>query len=98
MTHQYWYSKSGESKHFVVIWQGFPGGWGVKNLPADVEDEGLIPDLGEDPTCPGAAKPVTHSYWALDPGSRNYWSPHVLEPALHCNKRSHCNEKSKYCN
>ena len=38
MTHQYWYSKSGESKHFVVIWQGFPGGWGVKNLPANAGD------------------------------------------------------------
>ena len=35
----------------------------------------------EDPTCPGATKPVRHNYWAC-----------ALEPVL-CSKRSHDNEK-----
>ena len=50
--------------------------------------------MQEDPTCYAATKPVGHNYWAyaLEPRSRNYWSPGVLEPVL-SNKRSHHNEK-----
>ena len=55
----------------------------------------------EDPTCPGATKPVRHNYWgcALEPASHNYWAcvPQLLKPAcleseFH-NKRSHHSEK-----
>ena len=33
----------------------------------------------EDPRCHGATKPERHNYWAcaLEPVSRNYWSPHA---------------------
>ena len=38
----------------------------------------------EDPTCPGATKPVRHNYWActLEPASHNYWAhvPQLLSP------------------
>jgi len=35
----------------------------------------------EDPTYHGSTKPLHHSYWAcaLEPGRRNYWSPHALD-------------------
>ena len=55
----------------------------------------------DDPTCPGATKPVRHNYQAciLEPVSHNCWArvPQLLksmclEPVLR-NKRSHCNEK-----
>ena len=54
----------------------FPSGSGVKNLPANAGDMGLIP-IQEDPTCQGAAKPMHHNYWAcaLGPGSRNCLRP-----------------------
>ena len=60
----------------------------------------------EDPTCRGAAKPMSHHYWvcALEPASHNYWAhvpqllkPVHLEPVL-CNKRSHRNEKPAHHN
>ena len=40
--------------------------------------------IQEDPTCPGATKPVRHNYWAcaLEPTSHNHWSRHTLQPAL----------------
>ena len=28
----------------------------------------------DDPPCPGAAKPVCHNYWALEPGRHSHWS------------------------
>ena len=39
----------------------------------------LRPLVQEDPTCPGATKPVRHNYWActLEPVSHNYWGPHA---------------------
>ena len=37
--------------------EGFPGGSGVKNPPANAGDTGSIPDWGY-PTCHRAAKPV----------------------------------------
>ena len=55
----------------------------------------------EDPTCRGAAKPVSHNYraCALEPVSHNYLAhvpqllkPLRLEPVLR-NKRSHHSEK-----
>ena len=47
----------------------------------------------EDSTCYGTVKPV-HNYWALalEPRSRNYWSPVSLEPMLH-NKERHCHKQ-----
>ena len=46
--------------------------------------------------CRGATKPMHHNCWAcaLEPGSRNYWSPCAITtecPRALCNKRSHCN-------
>ena len=40
---------------------GFPGGAVVKNPLANAGDMGSSPGL-EDPTCPGATKPVRHNY------------------------------------
>ena len=40
----------------------FPGGPGVKNLPAVLGDKGSIP---EDPTCCRATRPTCHNYWGL---------------------------------
>ena len=55
--------------------------------------------IWEDPTCPGARKPVLQNLGATttDLSSCNYWSPHSLEPLFH-NVRSHCNEKPVRCN
>ena len=41
---------------------GFSGGSVVKNWPAGVGDVGSIPDLKEDHTCHGAAKPMPHNH------------------------------------
>ena len=38
---------------------GFPGGYVVKDLPANEGDTGWIP-APEDPTCHKAAKPTCH--------------------------------------
>ena len=53
----------------------------------------------EDPMYFRGTKPMPCNYWAqaLEPSSRNYWSPCTLEPMFH-NKRSHCNEKPVHCN
>ena len=40
---------------------GFPGGAVVENLPANAGDTGSSPGR-EDPTCHGAARPVSHNY------------------------------------
>ena len=42
------------------IFQGFPGGSVVKNLPANAGDTGSIPDP-EDPKCCGTAKLICHN-------------------------------------
>ena len=54
--------------------------------------------IQKDPTCLGTTKPVHHNDWAspIEARSRNYWSPHALEPMFH-NKRSHRN-KPTHCN
>ena len=41
--------------------KGFPGGSVVKNPPANAEDT-VLPLVQENPTCCGAAKPVSHNY------------------------------------
>ena len=48
----------------------------------------------EDPMYLRGTEPTPCNYWAqaLEPSSRNYWSPCTLEPMFH-NKRSHCDEK-----
>ena len=60
----------------------------------------------EDPTCPGAIKPMRHNYWAcaLEPASHNYWAQVLqllklahLEPVPR-NKRSHRDEKPTHRN
>ena len=60
----------------------------------------------EDPTCRGAARPVSHNYWAcaLEPVTHSYWArmPQLqksahLEPMLR-NKRRRCNEKPVHRN
>ena len=52
--------------------KGVPGGSMVKNLPANAGYLGLIPDLGEDPTCLRATKPMSHNYGACAPESGSY--------------------------
>lgn len=56
-----------------------PGGPGVKNLPVRAGDIGSVP-VQEDPTCCGAARPVSrpHRACALEPGNHNSWSQHTL--------------------
>lgn len=51
----------------------------------------------EDPTCSGVTEPVCHKYWARAPESRSrdYWSPHALQPAL-CRERSQRDEKPRH--
>ena len=39
----------------------FPGGPGVKNLPANAEETGSVL-VWEDPTCRGTSKPVCHDH------------------------------------
>ena len=41
---------------------GFPGGSVVKNLPANAGDARVRALVWEDPTCCGAAGPVSHNY------------------------------------
>ena len=78
--------------------RGFPGGSGVKNLPANTGNTGAIPDLGRSQR--------SWSNWACAPQlfslcsrvrelptRHKYWSLRALEPKL-LNKRSHHNEKT----
>ena len=62
-----------------------PGGWMVKNTPANGGDIGSIPDR-EDPTGHIESKPMHHNYLAC-----------ALEPMLH-NMRSHHSEKPGHHN
>ena len=84
---------------------GFPGGAVVGSSPANAGTR-VRAQVGEDPVCREATKPVRHGCWAcaLEPESHNYWAwvpqllkPTHLEPVLH-NKRSHCNEKPAHRN
>ena len=43
------------------VFQGFPGGSVVQNLPAKARDRSSIPYLGRSHML-GAAKPVSHNY------------------------------------
>ena len=68
---------------------GFPGGSGIKDLPANAEDTGLTPDL-EGPTCRRrATKPVRHNYEACTLEPRlNHWASwaaatETLSPRTH---------------
>ena len=78
--------------HQNILNRGCPGGWVVKNPPANAGNTGLIPD-------PGGSH-VPRSIWACIPqllslcsraGNCN-WSLWALEPVL-CNKRNHHSEK-----
>ena len=46
---------------FKSLFQGFPGGTVVKNLPANAGTQ-VRALVREDPTCHGATKPVRHNY------------------------------------
>ena len=64
----------------ATIRRGFPGGFVVKNLPASAGD--MVQTLiQEDPTCHGAAKPMSLNYctYALEPRSLDYCAC-ALEP------------------
>ena len=91
----------------------FPGGPVVKNRPANAGDTGLIPAPGRF-HMPGwrvggwrgqlipwttTTELAFYSLWATatEPMRCIFWSPRALEPTL-CNKRSHCNEKSRHHN
>ena len=72
-----WLLNTSQSLLKIHMWR-FPGGWVVKNSPANAGDVGS-PLIREDPTCHRAAKPVWHNYraCALGPGSHDSWA-HVL--------------------
>lgn len=61
-----WHVELGKEKymHYMerITSSDFPGGSGVKNLPANARDAGLIPPGREDRTRPGAAEPVSHNH------------------------------------
>ena len=44
-----------------LVFQGFPGGPVVKNLPANARDTGSVP-VRDHPTCRRATGPVCHNY------------------------------------
>ena len=85
----------------------FPGGPGVKNLPAKAGDMGLILGLGTKilhasgqlSLCTTSIEPLY--YGAQAPQLLNPWVPitetRCLEPVL-CNKTNHCNEKPAHHN
>ena len=54
----------------------------------------------EDPTCHGATKPVRHNYWAwaLEPMSRNYWSPWATTTEAHVPRARALQEKPAHHN
>ena len=54
--------------------RGFPGGAVVESLPANAGD-GVRALVWEDPTCRGAAGPVSHNYWACASGGRDSERP-----------------------
>ena len=54
------------SLSFTFPIRDFPCGPGVKNLPTNAGDMGLVPGLGICSCC-GATKPMHHNYWALAP-------------------------------
>ena len=58
---------------------GFPGGSVVKNLPANAEDEGLIPGSGRAPE-KGNGNPLQYSFLE-DPMARGAWWATVHEVA-----------------
>ena len=85
--------------------QGFPGHSVVKNLPANAEDTGLIPDPGRSHKLQ-SIKPMPHNYWACapEPGNHNNWAhvQELLKPThlelIFGSKRSHRREKPAHCN
>ena len=86
---------SKDLKKFFFKWTSLVAQWIRLYLP--MQGTQVWPPIWEDLLCHRAAKPVCRNYWAcaLEPGSRNYWSLHALEPGLH-NRRSHCNEKPEH--
>ena len=60
------------------IYQGFPGGPGIQNPPANAGNTSSIPNPGRF-HMPRSAKHICHNYWAqtVEPGSSKYWA-HTL--------------------
>ena len=92
-------ARSCTRSHSTQSWaQGFLGGWVVETLTANAGDTGLIPDPGR--RCVLRATNLVHYNYqacALEPGSRNPWSPRTLKPKLH-DRKSHHNEKPTHHN
>ena len=55
----------------------YPGGSGIRNLPANAGDAGSVPELGEDLTCRRATKPVSHKLLSL---RSRAWELQILTP------------------
>ena len=68
------------------MWEDFPGGPVVKNLPCNSGDNGLIPGRGGSHMTKGTTKPACRNYGAC-----------TLEPVLY-SMRSHHSEKPAQCN
>ena len=66
----------------------FPGRPMVRNLPSNAGGTRVQPLVGEDPTCCGANKPVSHKYRSLHSRATAMRSPHTTtrEKPEHRNK------------
>ena len=59
-----------------MVWQGFPGGSGVKNLPADVRDTGDVGAIPGSGRFPGGGNSNPLQYFCLEnPVARGIWQP-----------------------
>ena len=75
-----------ESFHNRMYREGFLGGPGVKNLPANAGDTGSVPDLGKIPHAEEQLKPVPQLL-SLCPRT------HTPQKKLPQEKPNHCNEE-----
>ena len=65
--------------HLTVL--GFPGSLVVKNLPANAEDEGLIPGSGKSPG-EGNGNPLQYSFLG-NPMDRGAWRARLHSGLVH---------------
>ena len=72
---------------FVYIYEGFPGGSVVKNLPSNAGDMGLITGLGRS-SVEENGYPLQYSYWG-NPMDRGAWWVMVYAVAKSQTRVSH---------
>ena len=62
-----------------IWWRGFPGG-AVKKNPLVKQETGVQSLIGEDPTCFGATKHMSHHYWDCSRACSRACRPQLLKP------------------